>query len=139
MEKESVCVFSNFFSEFVMSAYFLLKDVITIGLGSPGGIAVDWINDKLYWTDSKLSRIEMCELDGSRRKVILWKDIDKPRAIVVHPNKTYVVNLVNYNIFSSYNTGSLYEYQIPGVRFGWISRLSFSFMFGLQRSCNCNC
>ncbi|CAM1319402.1 Uncharacterised protein r2_g2770 [Pycnogonum litorale] len=64
-----------------------MTDVVNIGLGSVAGIAVDWMNDKLYWTDAKLSRIELSELDGNNRKVLLWKDIDKPGAIVLHAHK----------------------------------------------------
>lgn len=53
----------------------------------PGGIAVDWINDKLFWTDAGTSRIEVSNLDGSYRKVILWQNIQKPRAIAAHPSR----------------------------------------------------
>lgn len=50
-----------------------------------GGLAIDWIHDKLYWTDSGTSRIEVANLDGMHRKVLLWKNLEKPRAIALHP------------------------------------------------------
>lgn len=51
----------------------------------PGGLAVDWVHDKLYWTDSGTSRIEVANLDGAHRKVLLWQNLEKPRAIALHP------------------------------------------------------
>lgn len=54
-----------------------------------GGIAVDWIHNKLFWTDSGTSRIEVSNLDGSMRRVLIWKDLEKPRAIVTHPAQGY--------------------------------------------------
>lgn len=50
-----------------------------------GGLAIDWIHDKLYWTDSGTSRIEVANLDGTHRKVLLWQNMEKPRAIALHP------------------------------------------------------
>lgn len=50
-----------------------------------GGLAVDWVHDKLYWTDSGTSRIEVANLDGAHRKVLLWQNLEKPRAIALHP------------------------------------------------------
>lgn len=50
-----------------------------------GGLAIDWIHDKLYWTDSGTSRIEVANLDGTHRKVLLWQNLEKPRAIALHP------------------------------------------------------
>jgi len=46
---------------------------------------VDWVHEKLFWTDSGKSRVEVSELDGRWRRVIVWNDVDKPRAIAVHP------------------------------------------------------
>ncbi|XP_071809054.1 low-density lipoprotein receptor-related protein 4-like isoform X2 [Asterias amurensis] len=64
-----------------------VRSVITTGLESPGGIAVDWIGRKLYWTDSGTSRIEVSNLDGSQRSVLIWEDMEKPRAFAVHPEQ----------------------------------------------------
>ena len=52
-----------------------------------GGLAVDWVHDKLFWTDSGTARIEVSNLDGSYRKVILWQNMEKPRAIAAFPEK----------------------------------------------------
>jgi len=50
-----------------------------------GGVAVDWIHNLLFWTDSSTSRIEVSDLDGQHRRVLIWRDTEKPRAIVTHP------------------------------------------------------
>lgn len=39
---------------------------------------------QLYWTDAGLNSIEVCELDGRNRKVLVWSGLDKPRSIVLH-------------------------------------------------------
>ena len=57
------------------------------------GIAVDWISDKLYWTDESKKVIEVSKLDGSNRTVLFSKDIDHPRPIVVDPFNRYVFSL----------------------------------------------
>ncbi|XP_078669811.1 low-density lipoprotein receptor-related protein 4-like isoform X3 [Branchiostoma floridae x Branchiostoma belcheri] len=62
-----------------------MAEVVSTGLESPGGVAVDWVGNKLYWTDSGTARIEVSHLDGSYRKVVLWENVEKPRAIAVHP------------------------------------------------------
>jgi len=53
----------------------------------PVGLAVDWINDKLYWTDSRLDRIEVLDLNTNHRTVLVSTGLDKPRGITVHPTK----------------------------------------------------
>ena len=61
---------------------------------SVGGLAVDWVHDKLFWTDSGTARIEVCDLDGRMRKLIIWTDIDKPRAVAVYPAHGYIDDLL---------------------------------------------
>ena len=52
---------------------------------TPAGLAIDWITRKMYWTDdSGLERIEVAELDGSNRAIVVT-NLDKPKAITVHP------------------------------------------------------
>lgn len=54
------------------------------------GIAVDWVNRYLYFTnygweshERTFARIEMIRLDGTDRKVIIHEGLDKPRDIVI--------------------------------------------------------
>eukprot|EP00061_Rhincodon_typus_P018150 g47203.t1 len=61
-----------------------LSDAVTRNIVR-GGLAIDWIHNKLYWTDSGTSRIEVSNLDGTQRKVLLWQNLEKPRAIALHP------------------------------------------------------
>lgn len=64
-----------------------------LGLGSPEGIAVDWVSRLVFWTDSSLKRLEVAKLDGSLRKVLLDKNIQNPRGIAVNPELGFVQNL----------------------------------------------
>ena len=51
----------------------------------PTGLAVDWVANKLYWTDSELGRIYVSELDGSSRTVIVSTEDGILSDVVVHP------------------------------------------------------
>ena len=59
--------------------------IFLLGLGSPEGIAVDWVSRLVFWTDSTLKRLEVAKLDGSLRKVLLDKNIKNPCGIAVNP------------------------------------------------------
>lgn len=61
--------------------------MITTGLITPDGLAIDWITEKLYWTDSETNKLEVSSLDGKKRKVLYWDDIDQPRAIALVPQE----------------------------------------------------
>lgn len=56
-------------------------------ISSVDGIAVDWVANNLYLTDTGRNVIEVARVDGSSRLVIIDVDIDEPRAIAVHPTK----------------------------------------------------
>ena len=59
----------------------------------PGGLAVDWVSNKLYWTDYKARVIEVAELDGTSRKKLFSTSLDRPKAIVLDPIARYVLEL----------------------------------------------
>lgn len=60
-------------------------DIVSLGVVSPDGLACDWVTKKLYWVDSETNRIEVCNLNGSIRKVVVWQDLDQPRSLALDP------------------------------------------------------
>ncbi|XP_058464924.1 low-density lipoprotein receptor-related protein 6 [Malaya genurostris] len=65
--------------------------VITKGLDKPEGLAIDWYTDKLYWTDGETNRIEVATLNGKFQKVLIWSDLDQPRAIALVPARRIMI------------------------------------------------
>ena len=59
--------------------------IIEFGLESPDGIAVDWIANNIYWSDSVLKRIQVSKSDGTSKRVILWKNLGTPMRIALDP------------------------------------------------------
>ena len=41
-----------------------------------GDLAVDWINNKLYWTDRDGGKIEELDLDTNERNVVLQSEVE---------------------------------------------------------------
>nr|AVH84929.1 vitellogenin receptor [Harmonia axyridis] len=58
--------------------------VITAGLGSPEDLAVDTLTENIYFTDAEYKHIGVCTTDGLHCTVLVNKDIDRPRAIVLN-------------------------------------------------------
>lgn len=62
-----------------------ITSLISTGLVTVDGIAVDWIYGHIYWTDTGKNKIEMSDKTGKMRKSIISGDLDEPRAIVLNP------------------------------------------------------
>ena len=41
----------------------------------PNGLALDYIERKVYWADAKLDKIEVCNLNGSGRRILIDKEV----------------------------------------------------------------
>jgi low density lipoprotein-related protein 2 len=52
---------------------------------APENLAVDWVNNKLYLVETKVSRIDMVNLDGSQRVTLITENLGNPRGIAVDP------------------------------------------------------
>ena len=53
---------------------------------SPEGLAIDWINRVLYWTDSGLQVIASAKLEDKTINNIITTGLVNPRGIAVHPH-----------------------------------------------------
>ena len=54
------------------------------------GLAVDWINSKLYWTDEERGHIMVTQLDGNFPHVLM-DHVNNPRGIEVDPDSGYAL------------------------------------------------
>ncbi|KAJ2950571.1 hypothetical protein O0L34_g8817 [Tuta absoluta] len=61
--------------------------IVSEGLITPTGIAIDWYTDKIYWTDGETNRIEVICIEQKYRKVLFWSEVDLARAIAVVPKQ----------------------------------------------------
>jgi low density lipoprotein receptor-related protein 5/6 len=69
-----------------------VEHIVQYGLADPKGVAVDWMAKNVYWIDAgKKPRIEVARLDGSSRRVIIWKNLGSPRALAIDPSEGYTI------------------------------------------------
>ncbi|CAB3228777.1 unnamed protein product [Arctia plantaginis] len=61
--------------------------IVSEGLITPTGIAIDWYTDKIYWTDGETNKIEVISIEHKYRKVLFWSEVDLARAIAVVPKE----------------------------------------------------
>lgn len=57
------------------------------------GLAWDWINEKLYWTDYCDQDIEVYDPITNYRTVLFNTNISEPHTIVVDPTTKYAKNI----------------------------------------------
>ena len=58
---------------------------------------MDWINNKIYWTDSLTKAIKVSDPDGSNWLALIWSDMELPRPIVLDPfnrSAKFILSLV---------------------------------------------
>ena len=62
-----------------------IKSEQLVTLQNPDGLAVDWVAKNLYWCDKGSDTIEVSDLDGKHRSVLISNGLSEPRAIAVDP------------------------------------------------------
>lgn len=60
-----------------------VNQVIAESIDSVDGMVIDSIGRKIYFTDGGRHTIEVCELNGHNRDVLIWKDLELPRGIAI--------------------------------------------------------
>lgn len=57
---------------------------------NPVSLAVDWVNDKLYVADGHNQKIDVMDLDGSHRSILISQNLTQPQDIVLDPRFAYL-------------------------------------------------
>lgn len=66
------------------------KIVINQNVSAPNGIAIDWIAENMYWTDTQLAVVEVAKIDGTSRTVIVKDNLSEPRSVAVFPKRGFL-------------------------------------------------
>ena len=78
------------------------KQFLTADIEEPDQLACDWVARNIYWTDGMLGRIEVARLDGTARKVIISKNLQRPRGLAIDAADAYVWTLLCFIIVFFY-------------------------------------
>ena len=60
------------------------EPIVTHLVDTVSSLAVDTVTQLLYWVDSGRRRIELMKIPAGPRTVLVWRDLDSPRAITLH-------------------------------------------------------
>lgn len=84
-------------------------DFIVKEIGSPEGLAIDFVSRNIYWTDSIKNTIEVANIETKLRKILFNTSLVNPRGIAVHPQRGSVAIYLLY-IFTlkKYFTGKFF-------------------------------
>ena len=82
--------------------------VVDVDIQFPDGLAVDWVANNLYWTDSFLGRIECAWLDGRYRKTLIWKNVTEPHSLALDPEKGFVLVFYNFEFCKLYSSLTIF-------------------------------
>ena len=67
----------------------------------PNGLSIDYGEEKLWWADADLDKVEMANLDGSMRRVVLTEPSIHPFSIVVYNDSIIWTDWVKNNIIKA--------------------------------------
>ena len=64
--------------------------VLEFAKESPTAMAIDWLSNNIYFIDDSRKLIEVFNIHGKARKVVIWDKLGDPRNIALHPAKGFV-------------------------------------------------
>ena len=75
------------------------RSVITENLGWPNGLTIDRSTNRLYWADARLDKIEVSDLTGANRRLIVSSAADiHPFGLTLYQGMLYWTDWNNQSI-----------------------------------------
>lgn len=88
------------------------QTIVTGNLAWPNGLTIDQANNRLFWADAKLDKIESSDLTGGNRQLILSSSTDiHPYGLALHQGTLYWTDWRTKSI-SRFNLSSGTEEEI---------------------------
>ncbi|XP_041644277.1 very low-density lipoprotein receptor-like [Cheilinus undulatus] len=78
--------------------------LVNSSLGWPGGVAVDMISDRVYWTDERLRSIGSATLDGNDIQVLQMKETTNPFSLAVFNDMLYWTDAKKRVVWAAHKT-----------------------------------
>lgn len=92
------------------------ETVVKGKFGFPNGLAIDYVEDKLWWADAMLDKIETANLDGTMRRVVVKEPSIHPFGLVVYNNSIFWTDWVDNTIFKADKlAGKIYFSKDVGI------------------------
>ena len=78
------------------------RETVVKGMfGFPNGLAIDYKEEKLWWADAMLDKIETSNLDGSLRRIVVAEESIHPFGLIVYNNSILWTDWVDNMIFKA--------------------------------------
>lgn len=78
-----------------------VESIIKTNIKVPNGIAIDQRRRKLYWCDARLDKIETCDMDGTKRVVLISALPQHPFALAVWKNYIFWTDWLARGVFKA--------------------------------------
>ncbi|KAG7158090.1 Very low-density lipoprotein receptor-like 3 [Homarus americanus] len=89
--------------------------VITNDVTTVDGLAVDWLYNHIYWTNTDTDTIEVADFNGDMRKTLFHHSLDEPRAIALYPSEGWILDLVLRKVYwSDSKSNTIYSCDFDG-------------------------
>ena len=93
------------------------QSIVTGNLAWPNGLTIDQATNRLYWVDAKLDTIEMTDLNGASRQVLLSSaDQIHPFGLAFYENVLYWTDWNKKSILRYNLTSAKHETVIPDLQ-----------------------
>nr|XP_053654285.1 very low-density lipoprotein receptor-like isoform X3 [Cherax quadricarinatus] len=79
------CIYKAPIDEGSKKVVVISDDVTTVD-----GLAVDWLYNHIYWTNTDTDTIEVADFNGDMRKTLFRHRLDEPRALAVYPSEGWM-------------------------------------------------